>query len=131
MNSENLVVNRVKRQYFKPSMDGSWMIRRYKRQYFKPAIDGNVLEKSYIKERLAKAKSKVSNEVKLLRFNKWNELNKKKPRVVNYKQRNIESQMMDPNEMTVTSLGLSLISLFDRLKETLCDMIKHDCSKLQ
>ena len=115
MSKNNFVmnkVNRVKRSF----------ASRIKRQYFKPSMDGNFIEKTYVNgEELATQKS----EMKLLRFTKWNKINHS-----NRTNSSLPNDFRNEQQMTVTSLGLALVALFDQLKGTLCDMIKYDCSKL-
>lgn len=38
------------------------------------------------------------------------------------------SQNNGNNQLSVTEFGLSLITMFDNVKRTICTMINHDCS---
>ncbi len=49
---------------------------------------------------------------------------------VTHTESNHSHAITTQNSMTVTSLSLSLINLFDRLRETLCNIIKDDCPKI-
>ena len=93
-------------------------------------MDGYWIEKSYYTEP-EQQKPKPKQQIKLLKLNK-----NKRESELNEEQKMVEEQTMNTENysrgpMTVTSLGLSLINLFDRLKLTICNMIKHDCSKLK
>ncbi len=93
----------MKRQYFKPTMDGDWVNKPDESQQGEKPIYG-------IKRLKAINLRKNSNSSQIIQ---------------------VQQQLTnDPNQnLTVTSLGLSLISLFDRLKETICDMIQYECPK--
>ncbi len=53
----------------------------------------------------------------------------KQLKATNFRRSSINNQTIgDTNQpLTVTSLGLSLITLFDKLKLTICDMIQYEC----
>lgn len=105
---------------------------RVKRQYFKPQIDGNKVE---IRAFYATKNNQIKTVNNLDENNKVNKTSEEKSnlKILKWKKnsnaQNSSSEQQNP--MTITSLGLSLINLFDRIKGTLCDMIRYDCSKLQ
>lgn len=95
--SNNLLNSRVKRQYFKPPIDGSWF--------------ANPNEKAT--NLGAKRRETSTYEIKADSTSSSNNKTQKRD---------------EPNQVTVTSLSISLINLFDRVKETLCNLINTNCS---
>ncbi|RNA25805.1 hypothetical protein BpHYR1_004884 [Brachionus plicatilis] len=79
---------RVKRQYIKPNIDGSWLAN----------------ERSYLINQMRMRTTTQSND---------------------------ELVTSPKPEISVTSLSISLINLFDRIKGTLCNIINYSCSSSQ
>jgi hypothetical protein len=113
----DLIRNQLETSSIKPIVNEE-ILKRVKRQYLKPNLDGIVAAN----ERMKVLKSKSAQFTGA-------------PKSMNEKVHS--SQANNPNatqnspetkqELTVTSLTLSLINLFDRLKCNLLKLIDRDC----
>jgi hypothetical protein len=104
------------------------ILQRYKRQYFKPSIDGSWLanERSLL---LKHSKQSVNQYIIQSTTRPTNEHTEVKIHS-NLKQSFYNSTELQKTEVSVTSLALSLISLFDRIKGTLCKIINQECNNI-
>ncbi len=104
-------------------------LRRSKRQAFKPTVDGNILGNERKLTLLRNTKTLTSNA--LTPTGDSNAISTTNMAIFNASsvsnEVNIGNGTMKTNEITVTSLSLSLINLFDRVKGTLCQIIGQTC----
>lgn len=109
---------RVKRQYFKPSIDGSWLanertITLKSNKHNQMIFD---LPPSATNEPVSTSTFKPVQQQIVYNSNNNNNIKNPSANATNPK-----------NEITVANLAISLISLFDRIKCTLYNVINQEC----
>ena len=122
----------MKRQYFKPSIDGSWLAneRSILLKHAKminsvpthtPADAVAAATTITLKPIDVKAKDTKPATISVLAAHSNNN---------NYNNNTLTGLRNNSNEMTVPTLAISLINLFDRIKGTLCKIINQDCATI-
>ena len=122
MYSSSTVHRRVKRQYYKLSIDGSGLANErtnlLKSVRTTSAVTENPFtntsDDSMFSSRLSTTNSDQANETSTAAA------------ITSLAETN-DASLKKKVEISVTSLSLSLINLFDRVKGTLCNLIKIEC----
>jgi hypothetical protein len=117
----------------------STVLRRVKRQYFKPSIDGSGLanERTFMLKSVRTANSVIaenasdSNDDSIFFSTSLSPFDDQTTTTTINTSTSIpqtnETSFRKKVEISVTSLSLSLINLFDRVKGTLCNLVKIEC----
>ena len=132
MDSSSTVHRRVKRQYFKPNIDGSGLANE-RAIMLKSVRTTNSLMLGPTNENVSNSNdesvfsstSPFADQTTISNTNNNNVANTSSNSQTN------ETSFRKKVEISVTSLSLSLINLFDRVKGTLCNLVKIECGHNQ
>jgi hypothetical protein len=131
MDSSSTVHRRVKRQYFKPNIDGSGLANE-RAIMLKSVRTTNSLMLGPTNENVSNSndESIFSSTSTFADQTTISNTNNNVAITTSSSQTN-ETSFKKKVEISVTSLSLSLINLFDRVKGTLCNLVKIECGHNQ
>lgn len=129
MDSSSTVHRRVKRQYFKPSIDGSGLANE-RAIMLKSVRTTNSLMLGPTNENVSNSNDESIFSSTSPFADQTTISNTNVASTISNSQTN-ETSFRKKVEISVTSLSLSLINLFDRVKGTLCNLVKIECGHNQ